>query len=111
MHSVYGMGGRRESDLLCVIVAQPNAGEDGDYRVYQAPDTIRFDRHCADAEPHSVEAWAELGSEDGLARALVLAYARHDAVRRDEIFIGPRLTTLRTGGICCRGAARTAVGV
>ena len=25
----------------------PHAGEDGDYRVYRAPETVRFERHCA----------------------------------------------------------------
>ena len=28
--------------LECVIVAEPTEGEDGDYRVYRATDTIRF---------------------------------------------------------------------
>ena len=49
--------------LACVIVAEPTEGEDGDYRVYRATDTIRFERHCADAEAYQVQAWAELGSE------------------------------------------------
>ena len=83
--------------LACVIVAESTLGEDGDYRVYLAPDTIRFERHCADAEAHRVQAWAEFGSEDGHARSLVLAYARHDPVRRDDIFIGLRLVALRVG--------------
>ena len=83
--------------LACVIVAEPTEGEDGDYRVYRATDTIRFERHCANAEAYQVQAWAELGSEGGRVRALVLIYARHDAVRRDDIFIGFRLVALHMG--------------
>ena len=83
--------------LACVIVAEPTEGEDGDYRVYRATDTIRFERHCANAEAYQVQAWAELGSEGVRVRALVLTYARHDAVRRDDIFIGFRLVALHMG--------------
>ena len=78
-----------------VIVAAPVAGEAGDHHVYRAPETIRFERHCANAEAHRVQAYAELVSGDARARALVLAYARHDAVRRDDIFVGIRLVALR----------------
>ena len=85
--------------LACIIFAKSAAGEDGDYRVYRAADTIRFERHCADAEAHQVQAWTELGSEDGRVRALVLAYARHDPVRRDDIFIGLRLVALHLGAV------------
>ena len=81
--------------LACVIVAQASAGEGGEHRVYQARDTIRFERHCANAEAYRVQAYAELASDQGRAGALVLAYARHDAVRRDDIFIGLRLVALR----------------
>ena len=77
------------------IVAGVAAGEQTAHRVYRALETIRFERKCADAEPHQVQAYAELGSEDGRVRALVLAYTRHDAVRRDDIFIGARLVAMR----------------
>ena len=39
--------------------------------------------------------YAGLESGDRRGRALVLAYARHDAVRRDDTFIGLRLVALR----------------
>ena len=80
--------GRIAVAFVCAIIAAPVPGQDATYRVYRAPDTIQFERHCADAEAYRVQAYAELESEDGLARALVLAYARHDAVRRDDVFIG-----------------------
>ena len=73
---------RGAAALACVIVAESTSGEDGDYRVYLAPDTIRFERHCADAEAHRVQAWAELGSEDGPARSLVLAHSQRGEARR-----------------------------
>ena len=81
--------------LACAIVAAPASGEEDGHRVYRASDNIRFERHCANAEAHRVQAYAALASEDGRARALVLAYARHDAVRRDDIFVGLRLVALR----------------
>ena len=81
--------------LACVAVAGVAAGDDGGHRPYRAQETVRFERHCANAEAYRVQAWAELASEDARARALVLAYARHDAVRRDDIFIGLRLVALR----------------
>ena len=81
--------------LACTAIAAPAPGQDANFRVYRAPETIHFERHCADAEAYRVQAYAELESEDGLARALVLAYARHDAVRRDDVFIGLRLVALR----------------
>ena len=99
VHRECGRGARRwiwaTAALACVIVATPAADEDDAYRVYSAAETIRFERHCANAEAHRVQAYAELESEDGGARALVLAYARHDAVRRDDIFLGLRLVGLR----------------
>ena len=76
--------------LTCVVATALAAGEDG-----RAQDIVRFERHCANAEAHQVQAYAELDSEDGRARALVVAYARHDAMRRDDIFIGLRLVALR----------------
>lgn len=82
--------------LGSVIVAAPAWGED--YRVYRAAESVRFERHCASAEAYRVQAFAELGSEDDRARALVLAYARHDAVHRDDIFVGLRLVALRVEG-------------
>ena len=76
-------------------IAAENAGEASGYRIYRALDMIRFERHCADAEAHQVQAWAELRSVNGRARALVRAYARHDPVRRNDIFVGLRLVGLR----------------
>ena len=81
--------------LACTAIAAPAAGGNGDNGVYRASETILFERHCADAEAYQVQAYADLESEDGLARALVLAYARHDAVRRDDVFVGLRLVALR----------------
>ena len=81
--------------LACTAIAASVAGGSGESGVYRASETIHFERHCADAEALRVQAYAELEPEDGLARALVLAYARHDAVRRDDIFIGLRLVALR----------------
>ena len=96
--------------LACVAFADPASGEAGQHRVYRAAETIRFERHCANAEAHRVQAYAELASERGRARALVLAYARHDAVRRDDIFIGLRLVALRIeageGGASTRWSMR-----
>ena len=75
--------------------AAEDTGEASGYRIYRALDTVRFERHCADAEAYQVQAWAELRSANGRARALVRAYARHDPVRRNDIFIGLRLVGLR----------------
>ena len=85
---------------LGFAAAVPAAAEQSGHRVFRADETIRFERKCADATPHQVQAFAELESEDTRARALVLVYAQHDAVRRDDIFIGIRLIALRidTGG-------------
>ena len=81
--------------LACTAIAASVAGGSGESGVYRASETIHFERHCADAEALRVQAYAELEPEDGLARALVLGYARHDAVRRDDVFIGLRLVALR----------------
>ena len=81
--------------LVCAASAGVASSEELDFRTYRAHETIRFERQCADETAHRVQAYAEFESEDGRARALVLAYARHDAVRRDEIFIGLRLVALR----------------
>ena len=81
--------------LACAAIAAPATGGNGDYGVYRASETIDFERHCADAEAYRVQAYAELESEDRLARTLVLAYARQDAVRRNDVFIGLRLVALR----------------
>ena len=84
--------------LGCATIGTPAAGEESDHRLYRAQGAVRFERHCADADAHQVQAYAELQSQDGRARALVRAYARHDAVRRDDIFIGARLVALRLHG-------------
>ena len=68
--------------LAGVIVAQAHAGQNAEHRLYRAPDTVGFGRHCADAERHSVSAWTELGSGGGRARALALAYGRCVEERR-----------------------------
>ena len=70
-------------------------GDATDRQVFRAMQTVRLEHKFADAEPHQVQAYAELDSEDGRARALVLVYARRDAVRRCEIFIGARLVAMR----------------
>ena len=79
--------------LACLLVAATSA-DAADFRAHRANDIIRFERHCADATAHQVQAWAQIESEDGRAHALVLAYARHHPVRRDDIFIGLRLVAL-----------------
>ena len=57
--------------------------------------TVRFENKCADAIPHQVHAYAELRSEEGSARALVLVYARRGALRGQEMFVGARLVAMR----------------
>ena len=70
--------------LRLSIAAVPAVGQDEDYCVYRAPETIRFERHCADAETHRVQAYADLESEDGRARVLVLTYRRYSRAYVDE---------------------------
>ena len=69
--------------LRLSIAAVPAVGQDEDYRVYRAPETIRFERHCADAETHRVQAYADLESEDGRARVLVLNRVGSSVRRRE----------------------------
>ena len=57
-----------------------------------------FDDENADAGPHQVQAWSDIGSEDGRARALVLAYARRDAEHPGGIFVGVQLVAMRLEG-------------
>ena len=64
---------RGAAALACVLVAGSSA-DDNEHRVYRAHETIRFERHCADAVQHQVQGWAHIESEDGRAQALVLAY-------------------------------------
>ena len=92
---IYGHLEERDAVALGFAAAVPAAAEQSGHRVFRAAETIRFERKCADATPHQVQAFAELESEDTRARALVLVYTRHDAVRRDDIFIGIRLVALR----------------
>ena len=77
----------------CILAGAASAANE-DFRAYRADDTIRFERHCADAVQHQVQAWGQIESDDGRSHALVLAYARHHPVRRDDIFIGLRLVVL-----------------
>jgi len=65
------------------------------YQMSRAMQTVRFEHKCADAEPHQVQAYAELASEDKRARALVLVYVRRDPARQSDIFIGARLVAMR----------------
>ena len=60
--------------------------------------TERFDNRHADAEPNQVQAWSEIGSEDGRARALVLAYARRDAEHPGGVLAGVQLVAVRLKG-------------
>ena len=60
--------------------------------------TERFDDEHADAGRHQVQAWSEIGSRDGRARALVLAYARRDAEHPGRILVGVRLVAVRLEG-------------
>ena len=70
-------------------------GEKAGHRVFRPMQTVRFEHRCADAEPHQVQAYAELSSNDGCARALVLVYVRRDAVHGRELVIGARLVAIR----------------
>ena len=70
-------------------------GDETNLQVFRAMQTVRFEHKCADAEPCQVQAYADLGSEEGHARALVLLYARRDTAQRCNIFIGARLVAMR----------------
>ena len=70
-------------------------GHDTGHRVFRARQTVRFEHRCADAVPRQVQAYAELSSDDGLARALLLVYVRCDSVQRREMCIGARLVAMR----------------
>ena len=74
--------------------AMSNAAETTDPIVHQAGAVVEFHRKCANAEPFRVGAYAALRSEDGRARALANFYARRDAVRREEVFVGMQLVAL-----------------
>ena len=69
--------------------------EEAGHQVFRAGQTVRFEHRCADAEPHQVQAYAQLSSDDGCARALVLVYARRDSVQGFELLIGARLVAMR----------------
>ena len=71
--------------------------------------TERFDDENADAGPHQVQAWSEIGSEDGRARALVLAYARRDAEHPGRVLVGVQLVALRLEGGPKRAGANWSV--
>ena len=74
--------------------AGPDAVKADEPIVYEPRNEIRFERYCSDAEPYRVQAYAALRSGDGRARALVNLYARRDAVRLDEVFVGMRLVAM-----------------
>ena len=61
----------------------------------RASRTERFEHRCADAEPLQVQGYAGIGSEDGRANAVVLVYARRNAVQNGEVFVGVRLVAMR----------------
>ena len=69
--------------------------EEAGHQLFRAGQTVRFDHRCADAEPRQVEAYAQLMSDDGCAKALVLVYARRDPEPRCELLIGVRLVAMQ----------------
>ena len=73
--------------------------------------TVQFEHKCADAVPRQVQAYAELRSEDGRARALVLLYARRDPVRQPEVFVGARLVAMRLEAGRENGGAKWSVSL
>ncbi|MDE0053755.1 MAG: hypothetical protein OXT64_05790 [Gammaproteobacteria bacterium] len=75
--------------------ANPDAAESHEPIVHEAGTVVEFHRKCADAEPYRVEAYAALHSEGDRARALATIYARRDAVRREEVFLGMRIVALQ----------------
>ena len=68
---------------------------DAGHQVFRTGQTVRFEHRCADAEPHQVQAYARLESDDGCAIALVLVYARRDPAPGYEPVIGARLVAMR----------------
>ena len=69
--------------------------DESNQRSVQATNTVRFDNAGADVEPHKVQAYAELDSEDGNSRALVLVFARRNPTPGFEILVGARLVAMR----------------
>ena len=69
--------------------------EDAGHQVFRAGQTVRFEHRCADAEPHQVQAYARLKSDDGYARTLALVYARRGPAPGYELVIGARLVAIR----------------
>ena len=82
-----------------------------DHPVFRAMQTVQFEHKCADAVPHQVQAYAELRTESGRARALALLYARRDSVRRREIFVGARLVAMRLEAGRENGGAKWSVSM
>ncbi len=80
--------------LALASSGEPEASEPEEPIVHEPGNEVRFERDCSDAEPYRVQAYAALRSEDGRARALVNLYARRDAVRLDEVFVGMRLVAM-----------------
>ena len=80
--------------LAMASSGEPDSSKPEEPMVHKSGNEIRFQRYCSDAEPYRVQAYAALRSEDGRARALVNFYARRDAVRLDEVFLGMRLVAL-----------------
>lgn len=77
---------------------EPEATEPDAPIVHETGDEILFERTCSDADPYRVQAYTALRSGDGRARALVNLYARRDAVRLDEVFVGMRLVAMAIDG-------------
>lgn len=79
-------------------------GQETGHRMFRAKQTVRFEHRCADAEPRKVQAYAELKSDNGLARALLLVYVRRDPEQRRGIFVGARLVAMRfkAGDACTK---------
>ena len=73
--------------------------------------TERFDNENADAGPHQAQAWSEIGSEDGGARALVLVYARRDAEHPGRVLVGAQLVALQLEGGRRRAGANWSVSL
>lgn len=86
---------------LALVLASGSSGDDAlpdtgaqDPIVQAAGTEVGFHRQCADADPYRVQAYASLQSQDGRARALARFYARRDAVRREEVFVGMNLVAM-----------------
>ncbi len=66
--------------------------------VYPADAEIRFERKCANADPHRVQAHAWFRAAERRALVLGNVYARRDPTRREEVFVGVRLVGMGLDG-------------